>query len=48
MAATDRNAVTRASNTIDDELANDPDRKGDLRFDTVRSLIIDPLGVESR
>ena len=46
MAALDRNGVTHASNVIDKLLAVDPDAVGDLVFDTVRVLIVAPLGVE--
>ena len=35
-----------ASNVIDELLAVDPDAVGDLVFDTVRVLIVAPLGVE--
>jgi hypothetical protein len=46
MNSPDRSAITIACNSIDEELAEDPETKGDLRFDTVRSLIAGPLGVE--
>ncbi len=46
MATTDRNAVTSAANTIDALLAADPESRGDLRFDTVRTLAVPPLGVD--
>ena len=44
--ALDRNSVTFASNQIDRILSVDADAVGDLLFDTVRILIVAPLGVE--
>jgi hypothetical protein len=46
MASSDRSGVTRAANEIDRLLAVDPQTIGDLRFDTVRSAVVWPLGVE--
>ena len=46
MASSDRNGVTRASHRIEQLLAVDPDAEGDALFDTVRALIVRPLGVE--
>lgn len=46
MAALDRNAVTSAANVVDQLLAEDPDTRGHARFDTVRSLVLAPLGVD--
>ncbi len=45
MAAPDRNAVTQASNAIDAELAEDPDRKGAPLSEGLRGLSIPPLRV---
>ena len=44
--AEDRQAVTSASNLIDRLLASDPDTRGETRFDTVRTLVVSPLGVD--
>lgn len=44
--AADRNAVTRSANRVDELLRVDPEHQGDLRFDTVRSMIVGALGVE--
>ena len=46
MAAPDRNALTSAASIVDQLLAYDPDSRGEVRFDTVRSLVILPLGVD--
>ncbi len=46
MASPDRNAVTSAANTIDRLLSEDPETRGEVRFDTVRTLSILPLGVD--
>ena len=46
MAADDKAAITSAANTIDVLLAADPESRGELRFDTVRSLSVPPLGVD--
>ena len=46
LAATDRQAMTMAANYIDRLLADDPESLGDVRFDTVRTLVEFPLGVE--
>ena len=45
-AALDRNAMTSAANIVDQLLAKDPETRGELRFDTVRSFAIVPLGVD--
>jgi hypothetical protein len=45
-AASDRDAVSRASNTIDFFLARDPESRGEPSFDTVRVLTVPPLGVD--
>jgi hypothetical protein len=44
--ADDRNALTSAANTIDRLLAIDPESRGELRFDTVRTFSVPPLGVD--
>jgi plasmid stabilization system protein ParE len=44
--AADRNAVTSASHVIDLLLAQDPDQQGEVCFDTVRTLVVSPLGVD--
>ncbi len=44
--AADRNAVTSAAATIDRLLSRDPDSRGEIRFDTVRTLSVPPLGVD--
>ena len=44
--APDRNAVTSAAATIDRLLSRDPDSRGEIRFDTVRTVSVPPLGVD--
>jgi hypothetical protein len=46
MAAPNRAAVTAASSEIDRLLATDPDQRGVVCFDTVRTLNVPPLGVD--
>jgi hypothetical protein len=46
LTAPDRAAVSSAANTIDALLANDPDQRGESRYDTVRILFVPPLGVD--
>lgn len=46
IAAPDRNAVTRACHYADELLAVDPQFLGDCSFDTVRTVVVGPLGVE--
>ncbi len=46
LAATDRNAVTRASNHIDQLLRVSPHTLGILQFDTVREYSHQPIGIE--
>lgn len=46
MAASNRNAVTTASHRIDVLLETDPDTRGTVLYDTVRALVVPPLGVE--
>jgi plasmid stabilization system protein ParE len=46
LAASDRTGVTAAANAIDRLLAKEPEAVGDLRFDTVRTLGIPPLGAD--
>lgn len=43
--ATDRQAITRAANTIDTELAADPENKGTPFAEGLKSLVIPPLYV---
>jgi plasmid stabilization system protein ParE len=45
MAVTDRNAVTRASNQIDQMLSRDAQRVGESRVGNERVAFADPLGV---
>jgi hypothetical protein len=45
-ASPDRDAVTAAPNEIDRVLADDPDQQGTVNFDTVRTLVVEPLGVD--
>jgi hypothetical protein len=45
--ADDRNAVTSAAYTLDSLLSSDPASRGEPRFDTVRTLSVPPLGVDS-
>ena len=44
--AKNRNTIASAADTIDRLLARDPESLGELRFDTVRTLAIPPLGVD--
>jgi hypothetical protein len=44
--ASDRNAVTSAAHEIDTLLSEDAERRGQARFDTVRTLVVPPLGVD--
>jgi hypothetical protein len=44
--AANRNAVTSAAHTIDGLLGQDPETRGTLRFDSVRTLLVPPLGVD--
>jgi hypothetical protein len=46
MAAPERSAVTAASSEIDRLLQTDPDRCGEVCFDTVRTLNVPPLGAD--
>jgi hypothetical protein len=48
VAATDQNAVTVASNTIDQALANDPENEGESRPNHRRVMYSSPLGVRFR
>ena len=45
-AASDRDAVNTATNTIDFLLVRDPESRGEPSFDTVRVLTVPPLGVD--
>jgi plasmid stabilization system protein ParE len=44
--AADRAAVTAAASIIDQLLAQNPDQQGDVCFDTVRTLVVSPIGVD--
>ena len=46
LAAKDRAAVTRASDEIETVLRQVPELVGEVRFDTVRRVVVSPLGVE--
>jgi hypothetical protein len=46
LAAEDRARVTAVANEIDRLLATNPEKLGQVRFDTVRTLLVPPLGVE--
>lgn len=43
--ADDRRSITKAPDTIDRELANDPDAKGRLVADNLRERFVSPLRV---
>lgn len=44
--AADRNAITSAAAAIDRLLSRGPESRGEVRFDTVRTLSVPPLGVD--
>jgi len=44
--AQNQNTIASAADTIDRLLAREPESVGELRFDTVRTLAIPPLGVD--
>jgi hypothetical protein len=46
LIAPDRAAVTSATATIDDVLSVDPEQQGTQNFDTVRTLVVEPVGVD--
>lgn len=46
MVAPDRNSVTSAAHILEQLLAEDPETRGEVRFDTVRSYVVVPLGVD--
>lgn len=46
LASTDRNAMTTAASEIDRRLAIDPESAGQSHFDTMRTLVRPPLGVD--
>ncbi len=46
MSAINRNAVTAAAHTVDQLLGTTPQAFGSSRYDTVRTLIVRPLGVD--
>ncbi len=45
LGASDRNAVTQASHTIDQRLERDPLNEGESRSNDRRILLVPPLGV---
>ena len=46
MAAFDPSATTAAANHIDRLLSTDPERTGEVSFDSVRAAVVPPPGVE--
>jgi hypothetical protein len=44
--ATDRDAITSAAAALDRLLSRDPEFRGEVSFDTVRTLSVPPLGVD--
>jgi len=44
--AADRVAVTSASQSVDHLLARNPETRGQWLYDTVRTLLVPPLGVQ--
>jgi hypothetical protein len=46
LRAVDRNSVTSASDAIESRLSRDPFQGTEFLFDTVRRLILAPLGVD--
>jgi hypothetical protein len=46
IAAADRDVITSTANIIDALLHRDPERLGEVLFDTVRTMAVPPLGVE--
>jgi hypothetical protein len=44
--AAQRPAISAAANKIDTLLSRDPNEQGRPRFDTVRELVVPPLGVD--
>jgi hypothetical protein len=46
LAATDRSGINAASNRIERLLSWNADTVGTLSFDTVRTLLVSPLGVD--
>ena len=46
LKAVDRNAVTVAAHTIDRLLRKSPESYGTVRYDTVRTLVVHPLGLD--
>ena len=46
LGAADRNAITSAAHTIDTLLRVDPETRGESRHDTLRVLLVPPLGVD--
>jgi hypothetical protein len=46
LAARNRAAVTAAADEFDRVLRHSPENLGDIRFDTVRTFVIHPLGID--
>jgi plasmid stabilization system protein ParE len=46
LSAANRNAVTQAAHAIDVVLRLDPETRGTINFDTVRTLALPPLAVD--
>jgi hypothetical protein len=46
LKANDRKAITSAADTIEWFLRQNPEGSGEVRFDSVRYLVIPPLGVD--
>jgi hypothetical protein len=46
LTSVDRAAVTSATATIDQVLSVDPEQHGTPNFDTVRTLVVEPIGVD--
>jgi hypothetical protein len=42
----DQTAIARAADTIDRILQFNPQKKGDGNYDAIRTLVVDPLGVD--
>ncbi len=45
LQSSDRKAIVNSTNRIDKGLRIDPEKQGDLLFDTVRTMIVGVLGV---
>jgi hypothetical protein len=46
LTALDRAAVTSAAGTIDQLLSVHPEQQGTPNYDTVRTLVVEPIGVD--